>query len=236
MFKAIRKKREALGISEEEIEEEQAKASTMVEDLKKRNLFKDQDTEHLHKTPFGYMTLAGGPEHVQKCMDEAWPLLVEQSVEVQKKPSGTQDQSNVPASTNFQLFTGWNSSYMANSNMSNDQVEALFLLPTAREWKPVLAAHAEHHSGPERDELAINSFVDSLTRCELAGAREDLLFVGYVPHLYTGSDRPKMAKIWKVLEPVFKWMASQYSSMEEVPEEIQFIFKFATNITFTISQ
>ena len=67
-------------------------------------------------------------------------------------------------------------------------------------------------------------------------AREDLLFVGYVPHLYTGSDRPKMAKVWKVLEPVFKWMASQYSSMEEVPEEIQFIFKFATNITFTISQ
>lgn len=156
-------------------------------------------------------------------------------MQLKKNPAGQQDQSQVDGAKNYQYFAGYNSSSTSNSN--SPKAEAVCSLRASTRDVPVLRGHTDDNaSATEQDDLAIKAFINSLSRAELAGAHPDLFFIGYIPRLYDDSDAPKVCQLFEILKPVFEWMASEYYGTDEVPEEVQFIFKYATNVTLTISQ
>ena len=175
-----------------------------------------------------------GPWLPDSPISQSLPTTLFNCSQMRKNAAGTQDESQVRAEDNFQYFTGFNSSSTANSY--TNKAQALFSLRCPKRDVPMLQAHsAEVTDGEEQDDLAIEAFVKTLTDEELACAHEDLFYIGYVPRLYDDSDSPKMCELWNLLQPVFKWMASNFHG-EEVPKEVQFLFSYATNLTLTISQ
>ena len=232
VFEAIDKERKKQRITPQEIEREQARAFARDASIIKTNTARKD--EWLTETAMGSIKIDSMPAHIAAVMDKGFDFVTSTSMELGMNAAGKRDKSQVDGAKNYQLFGGYNSSSTANSN--SDKAEALMSMRGSERDVPVIRGHSDSvTAGSTQDELAIKAFVQSLSRSELAGAHEKLFFIGYVPRLYDGSDSPKMCKLWQLLQPVFKWMASNFHG-DEVPEEVQFIFKYATNVTLTISQ